>query len=365
MSTTKQTMKLARQPDCDVLCLHLTGGLRAAKVRADAWQIEPVLIDGAPCSAGPLTKDDLCSLAATNRLRAVAFQDMGWTNGCYHSSWKPIVPGRQNHLHSPANLWSNISSNLSRQRIAHAFAEKAPQDVGEMAEAFDARRPEEALAQHISLSLRGMDISLEQVVYYYNERLVSSMLSGLRKGHLTATTRDQLLFANAHSFFLHLGMARDYLAKLIAKRIGFDYLKVDSMSRLIERLRQSQSPTDDLLKFLFSSGCIARHPDKRGEITLAGWMDEATQTRNEVVHKRPYGSKFFESYGQVICEDAGAGIYRYFRPIQLNDGTDADMLDVIQSHYARCVGFFQEAAERSGYDSFTLHITDEDVVSQR
>ena len=210
-----------------------------------------------------------------------------------------------------------------------------------------------------------MDISLEQVVYYYNERLVSSMLSGLREGRLTATTRDQLLFANVHSFFLHLGMARDYLAKLIAKRIGFDYLKVDSMARLVEQLRQSQPPTDDLLKFLYSYGCIAQHSDKPGRFALAGWMDEATRTRNEVVHKRPYGSKFFEGYGRVISEDADAGIHRYFRPIQLSDGTDTDVLDVIQVHYARCASFFQGAAERSGYDSSTLHITDEDIVSQQ
>lgn len=363
MPATKQTVRLPRQPDGDALYLHFTGGVRAAKVGADAWRIEPVLIDGAPCIIGPLTQEELQSLVATHNLQAVAFHSIGWTDGCYNSNWKPIIPGRENHVCGPADLWRNISSNYSRKRTAKHFADQPPRDLQEAAEALDDREPEEALAQYVSLSLRSMDVSVGQIMKYYHEQLVNLMALGKIKGELTATMRDQILFAHVHSFFLHLGTARDYLAALIAKRIRLDHARVDSMARLVERLRQPQLPADGLLDCLLSSGYIAPHPEKQGKFAVAGWMEEVTRTRNEIVHNRPYGSKFSERHGQVCSEDSGTGIYRYSRSFKMNDGTNGDVLDVIQHHYSRCASFFQQAAERSGYDISMMNITDTDVIA--
>lgn len=88
-------------------------------------------------------------------------------------------------------------------------------DDAEIADALDAQEPVEALANYISLSLRSMDISVEQIAAHYHEQLVNHMAAGRVEGEGSANTTSQTLYAHVHSYFLHLGAARDYLAALI------------------------------------------------------------------------------------------------------------------------------------------------------
>ncbi|WP_152559575.1 hypothetical protein, partial [Paenirhodobacter enshiensis] len=139
----KQVIELPRQPDGTAFYLHFTGGFRAANVAADAWKIEPVLVDGKPCATAPLSTAQLQDLSNQNNFRAIAFQRMGWADGVYHSAWAPIVPGKANHSEGPAELWSNISRSISRIRTREFFAAAEQPAKDEIAGALDNKDPVE------------------------------------------------------------------------------------------------------------------------------------------------------------------------------------------------------------------------------
>jgi hypothetical protein len=182
-------------------------------------------------------------------------------------------------------------------------------------------------------------------------------------GERSANTLSQTLYAHVHSFFLHLGAARDCFGALIASRIGLDPKKTDSVARLVGELRRANLPNDALLDLLFSSGNVAAHPQKGGKFAVAGWMQEVTAIRNEVVHKRPYGSRFSERSGWAVPSQREAGMFRYFRPLELEGIATQDALDGIYHHYTQCTYLLHKAAKVSGNDTAMMHITDKDVMS--
>ena len=356
-------IEIQRQPDGQASYLLFTGGVRAANVAEGTWRIEPVLANEKPCASGPLKTKELRLLIKRNDYRAIALHQFGWTNGIYHSSWVPIVFGKANPQEGPAGLWSNIAGNIARVRTRAFFDNVASPTEAEVARALDNRSSVEALARYISLSLRSMEISLEQITEHYHEQLVNHMAAGQLDGKRSDDTLSKTLYAHVHSFFLHVGAARDYLGALVAHRIGLDVGKIDSMARLVEQLRQVKIPNDALLNILFSRGDIVVHPEKSGKYKVAGWMQEVTSIRNELVHKRPYGSKFGERFGWAIAMQKEAGLFRYFRPLELDGNTGHDALDVLHHHYTRATELFYEAAKASGSDTAMMHLTDKDIIS--
>lgn len=358
-----EVIELPRQSDGEAFYIHFTGGFRAAKVSKDAWRIEPVFVNGTACATGPLRKGQLQTLTKQTKFGAIAFQRSWWIDGVYHSRWTPIVPGKKNHLEGPADLWSNIAGNFARPRTKEFFESNERPSEAEIAKALADQSPVEALARYISISLRCMDISVEQIAEHYHEQLVNHMAAGLVNGERQANSLSQTIYAHVHSFFLHLGAARDYLAALIAHRIGLDPQKIDSMARLVGGLRQETLPKDALLDLLIAGGDISAHPQRPDKFAVAGWMREVTSIRNELVHKRPYGSKSDERSGWVVPAQKEAGLYRYFRPLDVNGNAKQDLFDVLHHHYAQCTSLLHSAAKASGNNSAMMHITDEDVIS--
>ena len=358
-----EIIEIPRQLDGICFCLHFTGGFRAVNVAEDAWRIEPVFVNNKPSATGPLTMVQLKAISKQNTFRAIAFQRFGWTDGVYHSAWAPIVPGKSNHSEGPAELWSQIASNISRPRTKQFFEPADNLIEKEIANALDDREPVEALARYISLSLRSMDISVEQISEYYHNQLVNHMAAGHVAGERTDNTLSQTLYAHVHSFFLHLGATRDYLGALIALRIGLDHTKIDSMARLIGELRQATLPKDALLDLLFLDGDIAAHPQKPSRFLVAGWMQAVTSIRNELVHKRPYGSKSNECFGWIVPTQKEAGLYRYFRQLDIDGSAPEDVFDALHQHYSRCTDLLYKAAKVSGNNAAMMHITDDDIIS--
>ena len=173
-----QVIELPRQSDGTAFYLHFTGGFRAANVAEEAWRIEPVFVNGKPCATGPLTMAQLQAFSKQNKFRAIAFQRLGWMDGVYNSTWAPIVPGKANHSEGPAELWSQIAGNIARPRTKEFFESAEHPAEKEIAKVLDDQEPVEALARYISLSLRSMDISVEQIAEHYHEQLVNHMVAG-------------------------------------------------------------------------------------------------------------------------------------------------------------------------------------------
>lgn len=137
-------------------------------------------------------------------------------------------------MRGPADLWSSVANNIAQIRTADDLAAMPQPNLKQIAALFDNRTEAERLASSISLSLRNMDISVEQIAEFYNEQLVNHMALGKLTGELLSSTLDQALFAHVHSFFVHPGAARDYLAAFCALRLG----KILTMSIHFEILQR-------------------------------------------------------------------------------------------------------------------------------
>lgn len=358
-----KSMALPRQADADGFYVHCSGGIRGAQARDDAWMIEPILDGGKASRKGFFSKAQLEQFTRRAGLPAIALQNMGWIDGKYHSSWSPIIPGQTNHLLGPAELWSNVASNMTRQRKGAELRSLKNPTEEEIAALLDDKTEEERLARSISLSLRSMDISVEQIAEFYHEQLVNLMSSGTLKGQRSATSQDQTLFAHVHSFFLHLGAARDYLGAFIAARIGENPKDVDSMAGLLRVLKPQHFGNDKLLDLLLAKGFVCPSPQNPAKWESAGWLKDASGLRNQFVHRRPYGSRHVERFGRAVAISESKGIFRYYRPIVVGDIVENDVLDVIAGHYRNCTGLFYEMAQVSGKDISMFRLTDDDIIS--
>lgn len=358
-----RTLPLPRQPDGQGFYIHCIGGFRAALSEKDLWLIEPVLDNGLSCRKGFFARPALNDFLRRTGLKPIAFQSFGWSRGDYYSNWLPLIPGRANHLLGPSDLWVNIASNLAKQRLRSVRQNTTDVSHEQIAMALDDRSEEERLAHSIGLSLRSMDNSVEQIAEFYHEQLVNHLSAGLIDGRRSGGTQDQTLFAHVHSFFLHLGAARDYLAALIAARISKDSRKVDSMARLIDVLRTRHFGTDALLDLLETRKFIQPVPGNSNRREMSGWLSEASALRNEFVHVRPYGGRHVERSGYVVSVANRMDLYRYRRPMLIENDAESDVLDVIVQHYRQATELFQDMAEASGWDLSMQRLTDKDIIS--
>lgn len=354
-----------RQPDAEIFYIHCTGGFRGAKVSDDHWMIEPIYEGGEVCAKGFLSGVQLRSIVRAGGFRVLGFQSSGWRDGQWHSSWRPIIPTETNHLLSPADIWGNIASNLFQATRAQRLNELKEAEHSNLAHILDDRTVEERLAQAISLSLRSMDLAVEQIAEHYNEQLVNRMYAKQVNGQRCSNTMDQNLFAHVHAFFLQLGSARDYLAAFIANRLGMDagHGKIDTMNALKSKLRAQHAGLEPILDLLMTKQWLVPQEDSPDRWVTAGWLKEITDLRNEIVHRRPYGSVYAERFGWVTPLRPEIGLYRYFRPIQIKEQPECDLLDVICSHYRTCTGLFFEAGRASGLNASMMTLTERDIVS--
>ena len=227
----------------------------------------------------------------------------------------------------------------------------------------DNRTEAERLAKSISLSLRNMDISMEHIAEFYHEKLVDHMASGrLREGERTASTYDQILYAHVHSFFMHLGAARDYLAAFCAIRIGENPEKIDSFARLTANIRPKHFEIDSILQIFYEKGYFLEKSGSSTKFELAGWMKEVTDLRNELIHRRSYGDRFLERAGYIKAVNHDAGLYRYIRPIVFKNNEN-DVQNFILRHYQEMTSLCHATAVASGNNIDMKTISDDDIIS--
>lgn len=358
-------LAVPRQPNADSFYVYCTGGFRGAKARDDYWAIEPIYENAEARVKGFLRNSQFRELIRLSGLRVVGFQSSSWFNGEWHSSWRPMIPGERNLVRSPAGIWGDIAKNIFLASRADQIS--AINYIGQtkVATLLDDRTVEERLAQAISLSLRSLDHSVEQIAQHYNEQLVNRMYSGRVNGEKVSNTMDQELSAHVHAFFLQIGAARDYLAALIAHRLGMDasHGKIDTMNALIAKLRSEHAGREPMLDLLIKRGWLVTSTVSAEKWMASGWLKEITDLRNEIVHRRPYGSAYLERFGCAVAIDAGLGLFRFFRPILMEGRAQADVLDVVCGHYQTCTRFFFEAASLSGLNQEMMTLTDNDVIS--
>lgn len=294
--------------------------------------------------------------------RFIAFEHFHWTDGAYGSRWAPFLPGQKNFVMGASDLWGNVAGKLGQQRTQAQLKQFVSPDRSELFAILDAASDGERLARSMSLTLRSLDSTVASIASFYQEELVDMLSSGLTDGRGQKTTRDQELFATVHSFFLNLGSVRDYLAAFIAMQIGRDCQKIDSMAKLAGAIRSSDVSASALLQNLQSRGYLKAKGGASTKWETSGWLAEASDLRNEFVHRRTYGQRAAEAWGRLACVDPEAGMFRYVRPLMQGD-VERDALDVILDHYEKTNELLFACAQLSGHDHAIMTLTDDDIVS--
>lgn len=339
-----------------------SGGVQAVQADEHRWRILPVLTGGRACVNGFYSKAAMREFLLERGLQFVAFESMSWTNGAYTSFWSPQIRGQSNFFRGSADLWHSASSNIGQLRGQPQLAALTNPTREEVAAILDARTEPERLAQSIGLSLRNMDTSVRGIFEFYHEELINLLAHGQTDGTSSASMRDQVLFAHIHAFFLHLGSARDYLAALVAFRLGHDPHDVDSLTKLLKVAGAADVTGEPLLALLSSRGYIAPRQNDPSKLQQHGWLWQATDQRNELTHRRTYGARFVEGMGHLTALDVDDGLYRYVRPLAGSYPAD-DVLDAILEHYANVNELFFAAAGAAEYDTSIRKLTDDDIVS--
>lgn len=350
---------IPRIKDGESFYLHFSGGIRAGRIQGDRWAIEPVLAQKRPASFGNFSKSDIWKMASFFRIAPIAFQNSGWRNGSYYSNWVPIIPGQSNHMIGASDLCRNISARIGDKRRRSRLDGLTNATRENFVAIVDDEQPDEKLAQFIALSLRGMDISVEEIAAFYHERLIDLMATERLKGERVSGTLDQVLNTHVHSFFMHAGAARDYLGSFIALKVGEDPVAVDSYKSLCKKLRSRHLDADPMLAELIRRGLI-KESKQKGQWQTGGWMWELTELRNTFTHRRPFGSRFAEGSGRAVSLSAAGQFYRYTRPFETDTGED--VLDIVVKQYQRVIELFHCLAKISGFDSEITVITDDDII---
>lgn len=355
-------MAIPRIDDGHGFLINWSGGLQSVEKGKNQWQVLPVQHDNKPHVSGFYTRAAMQEFMEQRGAKFVSFQQISWIDGHYTSQWAPLIPNQQNFGQSPADRWMNVASNLTRARCQPLMTVNKNLNDAQYEAIMDDHSEPERLARSIALSLRCLDNSVSAIADFYHEELTNLLADGSTDGHRHASMRDQALFALVHSFFLHIGSARDYLAAFVALKLGLDVTKIDSMARLIETLRVGDATRSPIAQLLATKGYIRPKPAPSTKWEVAGWLDEVTDIRNEFTHRRTYGQTKAERMGHLRPLDESVGLYRYFRPIY-QKGADKDVFDVMIGHYEKVNELFFIAAELSGHDMSIMHLTDKDIIS--
>ena len=290
----KEISKLPKQEDGNGCLLHFSGGVRASKQSDNTWAILPILNNQNPSILGKFDQKQIETFARETSLLAVGIQRYGRHEGIYHSNFYPILPDQRSNLEAPSDLWGNIATNITQQRCGDKLRNLDQPTEREIAQILDNQGNEENFANAISLSLRSMDFHAERISEFYYDRLMSHMHRSLIQKEKSGGVGDQELYAHVHSFFLHLGTARDYLGAIIAAGLGKNP-KINSMAKLLTKVDAVALNSDQLIEVLKNLGFVDNNGSENDKFNIAGWLKEVSDQRNTLVHERPYGCLLYTS----------------------------------------------------------------------
>lgn len=328
--------------DHQTVCVNNTGGLKIWQISRDEWSYGPVLRHGKPCIAGVFTFPEVKKKIENIQLIPIGYEYCSSIDGIVTNTYMSVYPVSKKNPFPTTDVWQNIVGNMAGAK--------------EQSDGLHRR-----YAQYLTASLRSLDFCIAAMANHYHNQLVSSLREGRPEGQRYSHISDLSFAANVHSFFLHFGSARDYLATLVARRCGIQSKEVDSLASLAKRLHPSRLPDDPLLRHLLNSGLLV--PDVDGKkMQAGGWLKGASALRNSVVHNHPYGSREPEQAGMILSIDGAKETFKYWRPIMVDGEGDRDALDVATKVYHNTMHLFGWLAEKSGLKPDIRTLDDTSIV---
>ena len=305
--------------------LHITGGIRAVQHGHRLWVWHPVLVDGAMRQIAPMPIDRIDRLARNVGLQLFGGDDQsGLETPLITRVWTPLDGPSDGSL-QPADVWGAIAGNAD--------------DAGDTAYA--------TLARHISFSLTAAGIRLRDASEGYQAQLMGALHDKREPGMRFSSIPMRDLQLAFHSVLSELASARDYLAAVLASKLGAPP-KVDAMNRFAEWL--GASSREELRSRPVVKEMLAAY-----DSTSANpWLHQLTEYRNLFLHRRPLGSPSASQFLRydVVMKD-GIAFPRIEMPLSEGDPSapGMDALTRFIELYRATTGLLKLAADHAPYDA--------------
>lgn len=338
--TVHHIQVIPHEDDHQAIAINYTGGFKIWQLDEDEWSYGPILHEGKPCIIGKFSFAEAKEAIEKMNLCPIGYEHHTSLDGSSMTVYMSVYPVSPKNPMPATDVWQTISGNIQ------GSAGTSGEILGKY-------------AHYLTASLRSMDIAIAQISNHYHTQLIQSLRDGTEVGRRFSTLADLTFIANIHSFFLHFGSARDYLATLIARRCGLSR-SIDSLASLVKKLDPSNLPNDPILKHMLNQNLIIPTSDRKA-MEVGGWLKQATTIRNSVVHKHPYGSRKSERSGMIIANEAAPEMRIYWRPIIIDDNDGKDALDIAASVYHDTMRLLGCIAEISNYDA-NIPVFDEESI---
>lgn len=256
-----------------------------------------------------------------------------WT----HSHWFQFDPNSKG-LDSP-ELWG---------AVAHSAAMSGDQS-------------HEILARKVSFALRASGLKLRDCSREYgvqNQYAVEKKI----KPNLPYSNMEVFdLYVSLHSLLVEMCTVRDYLAQFISTVILKHDSPVDSMAKLLHKLKKEGKPIDkiELVDTIFAI-CDRSHKN--------GWMARLGEYRNIIAHRAPIDQL-------TEASSLSANLFQIFdfELLQIYLGIPIDPIESIDSNYVDALSHFRSlmlllrefarrVATESGIEPKIFTITDEHLA---
>lgn len=247
--------------------------------------------------------------------------------------WTPLDGPSSGEL-QPADLWSSIASNA--------------RDDGEAGYA--------VLARHISFSIHAAGIRLRDASDGYQAQVFAAIEANRKTGDRFTNIPVADLHLAFHSVLSELASARDYLAAVLANRLGAP-ARIDAMNRLADWLSASsraQHRSDPVIKEMLEAFDAA---------SANPWLHKLTEYRNTFLHRRPLGSQESSQFLRYSIEEHSDILFPKIElPLSENDpfAPGQDALKHFIGFYRELTGLARLAANHAPFDAAPPHF----VVSE-
>lgn len=244
-----------------LLDLHLSGGMRARGDGQGEWKLGPILAGDRLVVLKSLPIEVIGQIARQIGLTIMGGDQIDDFDGPLPSrAWAPLG-GSGERQPQAADMWSSIAFH------AH--------ESGNVEYA--------RLAQNIACSFRAAGIRLRDASDGYHTQLRAALITGREAGSRFSNVPLADIHLAFHSVLTELASTRDYLAGLIARKLGANS-KTDSMRKLADWLKKPAQQS--VHRSTVISGMLRAY-DKAAPDP---WLFELTDYRNKFIHRGPLGT---------------------------------------------------------------------------
>jgi hypothetical protein len=294
-----------------------SGGIRLSQISQSEWLIDPVCIAGRACSVGPSSNTNLSHMLNGNGIQIKSTSEFGVFDGSYYEKIFVVDAER-------ACIYED-DHRIYEQKMQFFLMQGLEQNEGYLPTDFTVPL-DVNVAYNFSTQMKYCLIALADLHSTYHTMLTIGINAGKETKFSNLTTSQ--IFTQVHSFYTALGSAKDYLAWLVAIRIGLPN-DCNDLAKLVAALNINVTKANCLpIKVMLENQAFGYDGKK---IVQIDWMNEIRQARKNIVHKIPYGSRHSEKHGAIV---KSGEFYKYSHTIKIGED-DFDVLDVCFKHAMR------------------------------